>query len=333
MNILRLVEETGLHPKRTSSTNGGEYHSPCPGCGGRDRFCIWPEQGEGGRYWCRQCECNGDTIQYCRDFFGLSFKEACLKAGVTKDYQPIVYTPSVQAFRPEPSLLPSAEWCTAAESFTMGCQRNLKKNPSAIAELSKRGLVEDTIIGLKLGWNPVDIWDKKSDWGIAGEPQDGRTPKQWLPKGWVIPVYNAEGKVIKLKVRRADWRHDDRFPKYVEISGSQRQFAVFGDKTLSIVLVEAEFDAMLIHQEAGDICSAVALGGAGKKPDREIHQFLKSAKRVLFSLDFDEAGRKAYLFWRKNYQNLAPWLVPYGKSPEEACSNGVNLRQWIKEGL
>lgn len=333
MNILILVEESGVNPKRTSSTNGGEYHSPCPDCGGRDRFCIWPEQGEWGRYWCRQCGCNGDAIQYCRDFLGLSFKEACLKVGVTKDYQLIDYTPSVSVFSPESSFLPSRGWSNAAEGFSNECQFNLKTNPLTMRELSKRGLVEDTLIRLKLGWNPADVWAKKSDWGLEDEQKDGRITKQWLPKGWVIPVYNAEREIIKIKIRRADWRPDDRFPKYVEISGSQKQFAVFGDRALPIVLVEAEFDAMLIQQEAGDVCCSVALGGAGKKPDKKIHQFLKSARRVLFSLDFDEAGRKAYLFWRKNYQNLTAWPVPCGKSPEEAYSSGVNLRDWINEGL
>ena len=80
MNILDLVREINLHPKRVSSTNGGEYKSECPKCqAGTDRFCIWPNEGDSGRYWCRVCECNGDGIQFCRDFLGMTFQEACNK--------------------------------------------------------------------------------------------------------------------------------------------------------------------------------------------------------------------------------------------------------------
>lgn len=76
MNLLRLAEELGLEPRKTSNKGGGEYHSPCPSCGGKDRFILWPAKGQ---YWCRQCEKSGDAIQFCRDFQGLSFRSACIK--------------------------------------------------------------------------------------------------------------------------------------------------------------------------------------------------------------------------------------------------------------
>ena len=37
---------------------------------------FWPEK---DRFWCRQCNAQGDGIQFCRDFLGLSFREACVK--------------------------------------------------------------------------------------------------------------------------------------------------------------------------------------------------------------------------------------------------------------
>lgn len=74
-NVLTLAEQD-LSLKRTSMSNGGEWHSRCLGCGGTDRFCVWPSGGNDGRYWCRQCGRKGDAIQYLRDFRGLSFLEA-----------------------------------------------------------------------------------------------------------------------------------------------------------------------------------------------------------------------------------------------------------------
>lgn len=85
MDLLSLVEQD-VTMRRASSTNGGEYAGPCPGCGGHDRFRVWPEQ---GRYWCRRCEKQGDLIQYLRDFRGLSFQDAARTVGkVLGDYQP-----------------------------------------------------------------------------------------------------------------------------------------------------------------------------------------------------------------------------------------------------
>lgn len=80
MNILDLTRELGLQPQRVAATGNGEYKVSCPNCkAGVDRFCIWPNEGNGGRYWCRVCDCKGDAIQFCRAFLGLSYAEACKK--------------------------------------------------------------------------------------------------------------------------------------------------------------------------------------------------------------------------------------------------------------
>lgn len=80
MSLLKLIDELNIPAKRVVSTNGGEYHSPCPACGGRDRFIIWEAK---GRYFCRQCEMKGDVIQFCRDFMSMSYRSACEKVGIT----------------------------------------------------------------------------------------------------------------------------------------------------------------------------------------------------------------------------------------------------------
>jgi len=88
-----LVDEFrthGLDPKRVSSMHGGEYASACPRCGGEDRFRIWPSRQADkceGVYWCRQCDCHGDAIQFCRDFLDMTYKEALEYVGVSKCYK------------------------------------------------------------------------------------------------------------------------------------------------------------------------------------------------------------------------------------------------------
>ena len=81
MNILDLLQADGNVVKRVATTKGGEYAGPCPFCGGNDRFRTWPEQGEYGRWWCRQCGRRGDAIQYLIDYRKMNFREAAEYVG------------------------------------------------------------------------------------------------------------------------------------------------------------------------------------------------------------------------------------------------------------
>ena len=85
-------ELPGITFKRVAATNGGEYCSPCPACGGNDRFIVWPNKGENGRYWCRQCRKKGDLIDFLRWQKGMSFKEACEAVGKTLPQRRKVFT-------------------------------------------------------------------------------------------------------------------------------------------------------------------------------------------------------------------------------------------------
>jgi phage/plasmid primase-like uncharacterized protein len=64
LDILRRKVEPS-RVKHVSANKGGEYHSPCPVCGGNDRFHVWPNQDGGetaqragvpGTWWCRACD-------------------------------------------------------------------------------------------------------------------------------------------------------------------------------------------------------------------------------------------------------------------------------------
>lgn len=50
INLLDLIG-TDTTLKRVANTNNGEYHGPCPFCGGKDRFIVQPLtcEGEDGR--------------------------------------------------------------------------------------------------------------------------------------------------------------------------------------------------------------------------------------------------------------------------------------------
>ncbi len=123
-------------------------------------------------------------------------------------------------------------------------------------------------------------------------------------------------------------------PKYVELPGGMQTPSCYGQAHKNpIIVVESEFDAILIQQRAGDLVTSMALGGASKRPDVEAHRLLARAPLILFSLDVDSAGAVAYQWWRKVYPHLRLWLPPIGKSPGDAGQRGIDLREWILMGL
>lgn len=334
MNVLDLAEALNLSPKKSASTNGGEYKSMCPKCQeGIDRFCIWPNQGKTGRYWCRVCETHGDGIQFCRDFLGMSFQNA---------YQKLNFTPSVfnmplikrKAVVPNITIPVTSLWKQAAKQFIASSHKKLIAQPEVIEYLLQRGFMLDTIQRFSLGWNPENLFDQRERWGLPQEIKENGFPKrQWLHKGIVIPTY-VNNEPMKIKIRRSAWTKEDSLPKYVEISGSCQSLSIYGDKSKPIIIIESELDAMLIQQEAGHLVCSIALGGVSKKPDAVTHKWLKQAPLVLLSLDFDETGKKKYAFWMKLYSNLRPWPSPYAKSPGDAITIfSVNVLSWIKAGL
>jgi len=332
MDLIELAKEAGLNLTRT----GASYSSSCPDCGGKDRFIVWPSN----KYWCRQCGKQGDAIQFCRDFLGMSYVEACKKLNLEKKNYSLL-TPSkprkLQIAQEPPSI-----WQEKALSFTNWAHLNLMNIPQYLSMLEDRMLSVETIKKYRLGlcindkgYRSKDFFLHRSYWGFSEEfKTNGKIKKLWLPYGLVIPSFELWGQIVKLKIRRLEWHTNDKLPKYVEIIGSMQKPSFFGcDTHLPAVLVESEFDAILIQQEACDLCNSIALGGAGKRADAASHEFLRNVPLILFALDFDETGKKQYGFWRQSYSNLRAWPVPLTKSPGDAFKNGVSIRQWIIDGI
>ena len=79
VDLIGLIgQDTELKPKSSAAT---EHAGPCPWCGGRDRFVVWP-----ARWWCRQCERQGDAtggacaVLLSRPVFRFPFSEFRLRS-------------------------------------------------------------------------------------------------------------------------------------------------------------------------------------------------------------------------------------------------------------
>lgn len=144
----------------------------------------------------------------------------------------------------------------------------LEAGAEARAHLKGRGLSRNFIKWARLGWNPEEKFDAYAKWGLPPEPNEKGNPKQvWLPAGIVIPVFGGDGQMLRVKIRRSE---PDAAPKYIAITGgAATSFMVLGDAPATVV-VEAELDALLLYQEAGDLTTMMATGSATYKPDAEV---------------------------------------------------------------
>jgi DNA primase len=330
MNILELIQADGFQYKKVASTRGGEYHGPCPFCGGNDRFRIQPAK---DRFYCRGCEKSGDSVQYLRDFKGMSYFDALLALGREPDYSMIKSKPILTPKAETPP--PPEAWQERASSFAMQSQAILWDSAGDKMRQwlhTEKGLNDETIRKAGLGYNPTDIYEPRATWGLPSALNDqGKEKKQWLPAGLVIP-FLQDGKVQRLRIRRTNPGDGNR---YIIVSGSSSAPMAWHKDQGAAVIVESELDGLLLSQEAGDLCAVVALGSAQAKPDTRTDTLLKSAKTILVSLDTDEAGAKAaWDFWPKQYgKKFKRWHCLKGKDPSDSWKNGLDLRTWIQAGL
>ncbi len=332
--IFDLLAEDGIQAQHAS---GDEFHSPCPQCGGRDRFSSFPNKPNqdgrymGGRFVCRQCHFHGDAATYLMERRGMNFPDACATLGLDPGTKPAPITTWCPT---KPVAAPATIWTERAHTFLSVCQTVLRANQGAMGWLlEQRGLTPETAESAGLGLNAKDMYFDRAEWGLppATNPKTGKAKRVWLPAGLVIPCFDGDGRVIRLRIRRNSPGDGQR---YIVATGScMTPVIVWGDQS-TVVVVESELDALLIHQEAGDLVGVVAMGSAQAKPDENLHQRLMAAKCILVALDTDEAGKMAaWGFWRQ-YPAFRRWPCIHGaKDPNEQRLNGIPIRGWIQAAL
>ena len=330
--ILDLLRNDGLEPRKAAGTNGGEYSSPCPVCGGTDRFRTWPEQ---DRYWCRQCEKAGDAIQYLRDIHGLSFQSAARQVG--KDILP----PDRQKVRavipekPKKPKQPLKGWSDKAAKLVAFAHNELMGSNARMEWLQKeRGLLPETAERFKLGWLDTIHYRAREAWGLEPETKENGQPKKlFIPSGLVIPCFDRD-QVNRVRIRRDN---PGDFGRYYVLPGSSsgplitRQFKSWPGAVPAII-VESDLDAILLHQELNSSYAIASLGSCSMKPSGRLAEQLQGLPYLILALDADAAGRKGKQYWLENFENSVwfPMHAVYGKDPTEAFLNGLDLNLWLE---
>jgi len=320
-SVLTLIEQDTLL-KRVSSHRGGEYKGPCPFCGGKERLRVQPEYD----FWiCRDCGRSGDTIAYLVDSGRIDKRQAYkLRRGDEIASRSVGYvnrrTPPRQ---PLPLQPPNEIWQQRARDLITRSQSALwsAAGAAAIEWLRARGLTDATIQQARLGYNPRDCYEDRKLWGL--DPGN----RVWLPQGITIP-WSVDGELWRVNVRRLD--RPENTPKYIGPAGWSN--ALYNaDQLLSgrpAILVEGEFDALLLRQVAGDLVTPVATGStSGARRARWIAK-LDLCSRVLATFDADDAGEQARRWWLGKLKNGEYCPPPCG-DVTEMHQDGYDLRTWV----
>jgi hypothetical protein len=338
MNILNLLEQDNLTPVKKTAN---EYCSPCPVCGGKNRFQSWPET---NRWWCRRCDKSGDLIEYLKYCRGLTYLEACQFLGqpINNNYKrgsnggpksPKRESQSKPKWKPQLAEKVNNTWQEKAILFVSWSHEKLLQNHAILNKLAKeRFLTLETVKRFKLGWNPTSISRSRNSWGLPEElDKHGKPKKLWFFQGLVIPIYNLSNELVSVKIRRENAK-----PRYYILPGSKPVFYFIGTNPRKALLVESELDAILLCQEAESFITSIATGSASNKPNKQETEILNKAEHLLCSLDTDDAGIKnAWEFWKTNFPNWQRCSIPkeLGKDHTEAKQNGLNLKHWILAGI
>jgi hypothetical protein len=309
--------------KCVSGRTGGEYHSPCPLCGGDDRFIVFPEQSGGefcqkhglrGTWSCpRGCGKGGDVLTFLMEVHGLSFKAACQELSLQPDNNTRAYRPLRQPSREAPGTVfvpreykePCDTWVAYATKLASEAHTALQKSSSILHWLAQRGLPDAAVRAYKLGYleaegkNTDCLYRARSAFALPEKfGKDGKPIRALrIPRGVTIPAFSADGRCCRIRIRRRDAdldKNNPKDPKYLLVPQPDAPWSVpmilRPDVTPDLatwVVVEAELDAMAVHHACGGRIGALSVLTVSGKPDVVAHRLLSRAVRILVALDFD----------------------------------------------
>ena len=134
-----------------------------------------------------------------------------------------------------------------------------------------------------------------SGWSRPSRSRPGRGTAAIKPEGWLSRGSTGTGLAL-VKIRQPEGRK----PKYAEAFRDRPR--VYPDPAViepgrPLVIVEGEFDALLLGQELRDLAAVVTLGSASSRPDLAARSEMLAAAPWYIATDADEAGDKAASGW------------------------------------
>ena len=268
-------------------------------------FCVEP----GRRWWkCFGCGEEGDAPKLVMKLNGVAFPEAVrivaeLSGIVTPSGRSASPTPRpatppaaskpAKAASPPPERSSGLPLADALALVTEAAGRLwTPEGTEALAYLHNRGLTDETIRAARLGVvASVSIPTREGD-------------RCYQARGVVIPWFDGD-RLALVKIRQPEGSK----PKYAEAFRDRP--GIFPDPAViepggPLVIVEGEFDALLLGQELRDLAAVVTLGSASSRPDLATRAEMLAAAPWYIATDADEAGDKAASGWPAGRDRVRP---------------------------
>ena len=278
-----------------------------------------------------KCQRGGDVVGWVQAYRNLTFQEACEYLGVQANTSAGRIRPRQQRETVRPySEPPSAEWQAAARKVIEQAEATLwaADGAKALAWLKTRGLREGAIRRAQLGYVPghwsqyhslhgltvasgilIPWWHKNDLWGIkvrlsGGDKKYTQVKGGNIPGGiyWAAPPDHAY---------MTDWGVLPEWP---------------------LLIVEGEFDCLIVYQEAADLINPVTLGASSVRINTRFKPYIWCASAVYVCMDNDGAGAEAAEKWLDAVPDARIVNVPQGKDPNEfrLLAGGHAVREWVQ---
>ncbi len=308
MNV--IGKDTTLTHFANTTERGEEFAGACPFCkDGVDRFKVQPKMNV---WWCRRCSDKWDSpIGYVMKRDGISFLDAVrwLQDISSLGGMDGALAPSQRA-QNIVHLPPDVTWQTEKRETLSFQQRYLWSTwgEQALAYLYNRGLTDNTIRLARLGFNPT--------LNCITIPHEVNG-QLWQVKQRFLTGTGAKYKLVKGSVQGAPYLAD-----------------WLSDKNL-VVIVEGELDALLLWQEAHDLCDVLTLGSASVKlAEGFLSLFSDSRTSYAIATDNDAMGERSADYWLALLGRRAVRVrTIIGKDVTELAQRGVDLRTWVKANM
>lgn len=296
-------------------------------------------------FYCFGCKKGGDVFSFVQEIEHMDFKESLKllaeKAGIDMRHSAELS----KEMRQKKSLLQIHEYATRFYQLL------LVQHPPVLDYLKKRGLSGDTIKNWRIGYAPdgfqqlTNVLRKKgiSDDDLVASGLIGRGDRGLYDRfrGRIMfPITDAQGKIIAFSGRLMPGTQEasrDSVGKYINSPETviyHKSTALFGfshaKKALSdkksAILVEGQFDAILLHQSG--YSNTIALSGTACTASH-IEQLRRFCTELIIATDSDRAGiQSAYKIAEIGYQfdcDVSVITLPSGKDPADILSEDPEL--------
>ena len=212
-------------------------------------------------------------------------------------------------------------------------RKNLEQNRAVKNALYDLGFNRQTIKRGWFGFNPEELLEKRSRWGLAEQDASrDEQPPLVLPAGIVLPCFQ-DATLIRIKIRPDDYT-DPAKEAMVEGSDETPLFLPAVEQAgAPVIRVSDELDAWFMQQEIGDVCSVVVLDGPGEKPAPEALEAIKEAPVFLVALPEKSGAEEEESAWAETYPDAKAVFLPQGKTVIDANRHGVDIRKWVMDAL